>query len=198
MSQAVQKKNLELPQEVYDEFQTLTEYRLGARGAYMRLLRERGWTLQSIADAVGDITRERARQCIESIPASDAAKMVSRLKESDRRLTFPIPDVPLLPEKVRTPKVIVDPAPKTLERLKELQPLAGKVRYSHALYRKEAEEYVALLWKAHTVEGVTVYRLAQLLGVNPSGIQSRFVRYGYKTTKGASKSFTPIKYRKAR
>ena len=76
--------------------------------------------------------------------------------------------------------------------------MASKVRYGHSSYRDEAEEYVSLLWHAHTVEGASVYRLAQLLGVNPSGIQSRFVRYGYKTTEGASKSFTPIKYRKAR
>jgi hypothetical protein len=170
------KKNLELPQEVYDEFQVLTEYELDARDAYMRLLRERGWTLQSIADAVGDISRERVRQCIETISIFDAMTLASSLRKKDKRLTFLLPEVPLLPEKVRSEKVLVDPTPETLARLKELQPLATQVRYSHKTYRDEAEEYVALLWKAHTVEGASVYRLAQLLGVNPSGIQSRFVR----------------------
>jgi hypothetical protein len=198
LSKVAMKKNLELSQEVYDEFQVLTEYELDARDAYMRLLRERGWTLQSIADAVGDISRERVRQCIEAISIFDAMTLASDLKKKDKRLTFFLPEVPLLPEKVRSERVIVDPTPETLARLKELQPLANQVRYSHKAYRDEAEEYVALLWRAHTVEGASVYRIAQLLGVNPSGIQSRFVRYGYKTTEGSSASFTPIKYRKAR
>jgi len=192
------KKNLELPEEVADEFQVLTEYDLEVRDSYMRLLRDKGWTLQSIADAVGDISRERVRQCVESVDSKDAMATVKRMGGADERLTFSIPDVPLLPERVPSPRVVVDPSPETLARLKELQPLANQVRYAHKAYRKEAEEYVALLWKAHTVEGVSVYRLGQLLGVLSTGIHSRFVRYGYKTTKGKSKSFEPVKYRKAR
>lgn len=191
------KRNLELPQEVRDEFELLSEYDLDTRNAYMRLLRDRGWTLQSIADAVGGISRERVRQCIDSID-SDAAFAISiDTKNEDERVTFLLPDPPPL-EPRTSPRVIVDPSPETLARLKELKPLASKVRYGHSSYRDEAEEYVALLWHAHTVEGVSVYRLGQLLGTQSCGIQSRFVRYGYKTSNGASKSFSPIKYRKAR
>lgn len=191
------KKNLELPQEVRDEFELLSEYDLEVRNAYMHLLRDMGWTLQSIADAVGDISRERVRQCVESTNLFDALTLKNTVTFEDERVTLPVPDVPVL-EPRTSPRVVVDPSPETLARLKELKPLASKVRYGHSSYRDEAEEYVALLWHAHTVEGASVYRIGQLLGVQSCGIQSRFVRYGYKTSNGASKSFSPIKYRKAR
>lgn len=189
------KKNLTLPDQVFDMFDALVSDPIEVRDAYMRLLRDKGWTLQSIADAVGDISRERARQCVEGISSRKAANLVEKYKTSRKK--FPLPDPPLKPEKVKTERVLVLPSEKTLKRLKELKPLAAKVRYSHSQYREEAEEYVALLWHAHTVEGVTVYRLAKLLDTIPAGIESRFVRYGYKKSKGSSDNYAPIRYRKA-
>jgi hypothetical protein len=183
------RKNLTLPDEVRDAFDSMVGESMELRDAYMRLLRDRGWTLQSIADAVGDISRERARQCVESITSRRAVRLVS-----DR---YPLPDPPEKPEKIKVERVTVLPSEKTLKRLKELKPLASKVRYSHKQYREEAEEYVALLWHAHMVEGVSVYRLAKLLDTIPAGIESRFVRYGYKKTKGTSDNYAPVKYRKA-
>lgn len=183
------RRNLKLPEEVSLTFDMMVGTGgSDIRNAYMRVLRDRGWTLQAIADAVGDISRERARQCVESVSSEDAEVILYGM-------TIPIPDLPDKPER---PKPAPRPMPSeaTLMRLRELKPLAAQVRYTHKQYREEAEEYVALLWHAHTVEGVSVYRLGKLLDVLPCGIESRFVRYGYKETKGSSVSYNAIKYRK--
>jgi hypothetical protein len=183
------RRNLTLPESVGLTFDMMVgSGGSNLRNAYMRVLRDRGWTLQSIAEAVGDISRERARQCVESVSSEDA-------EEALYGMSIPIPDLPDKPERPKpTPRPL--PSDVTLTRLRELQPLAAQVRYAHGQYRDEAEEYVALLWYAHTVEGVSVYRLGKLLGTLPCGIESRFVRYGYKETNGTSASFTPVKYRK--
>ena len=185
------RKNVALPEEVVHAFESM----VGAgttrvRNAYMRVLRDRGWTLQSIADAVGDVSRERVRQCVESVSSADAVLILAGHFDDT-----PIPELPDKPVKV--PREIIMPSDATLQRLKELKPLAAQVRYTHTQYREEAEEYVALLWHAHTVEGVSVYRLGKILDVLPCGIESRFVRYGYKETKGSSTAYNRIKYRKA-
>lgn len=185
------RRGIELPEEVSDQFMMTDD--MEVRDAYMRLLRDKGWTLQSIADAVGDVSRERARQCTEAIGSRKAAKIIEGSR--NRRNKFIIPDLPLAPEKPKpTPKPM--PKPETLEKLRELQPLAFEVRYNHTKYRKEAEQYTKLLWKAHTVEGVSIYRLAKLLDVTHGALQSRLVRYGYKETKGKSTAYSPVKYRK--
>jgi hypothetical protein len=67
------------------------------------------------------------------------------------------------------------------------------VRSNGKKYREEAEEYTKLLNHAHTVEGVTLYRLAKRLGVTHGALRFRLVRYGYKKPVTAtSKVYTPI------
>jgi hypothetical protein len=89
--------------------------------------------------------------------------------------------------------VYIEPSPETLKRLLELQPYAQQVRSSGKKYRAEAEEYTSLLNHAHTVEGVTLYRLAKRLGVTHGALRFRLVRYGYKKTVTAtSKVYNPI------
>ena len=181
------RRNLKLPEQVSMTFDMM----IGSsreRNAYMRVLRDKGWTLQAIAEAVGDISRERARQCVESVSSEDAEEILYGRE-------IPVPDLPDKPERPK-PEPRPLPSDATLARLKELQPLAAQVRYAHGQYRDEAEEYTALLWHAHTVEGVSVYRLGKLLDILPCGIESRFVRYGYKPTNGSSTAYNPIKYRK--
>lgn len=189
------KQNLTLPENVSDTFDAILDKPVEVRDAYMRLLRDAGWTLQSIADAEGTLTRERVRQCVAEMSRRRASSIVN--KYATTRLKFSIPEPPDKPEKPKSERVIVMPKPDTLKKLRELKPKAAQVRYSHKQYRKEAEEYVSLLWKAHTEEGVSVYRLAKLLDTIPAGIQTRFVRYGYKETKGTSNNYDPIKYRKS-
>jgi hypothetical protein len=113
------------------------------------------------------------------------------MKDNGFPILVEIPDPPVKPE--RPKPVYVEPTEKTLARLLELQPYAQQVRSNGKKYREEAEEYTALLNHAHTVEGVTLYRLAKRLGVTHGALRFRLVRYGYKTPVTAtSKVYTPI------
>jgi len=174
-----------LPQEVYDTFTALSARTDGnehERNAYMKALRERGWTLDSIATATS-LTRERIRQITNAVPMSEALRVAVK--------GYSIPEPPLIPEKEK--KQYVEPTEETLRRLLELQPYAQQVRSYGKQFRKEAEEYAYLLNYAHTVEGVTLYRLAKRLGVTHGALRFRLVRYGYKQPVSAkSRAYTPI------
>ena len=151
---------------------------------YATALRKEGWTLQSVADLFG-VSREMVRQMVAR---SDEALAVSVVGKYDLV-------VPSLPEKANTksPRVFVEPAPETLARLLELQPKAQAVRSFSKAYRSEAEEYTALLNHAHTVEGVTLYRLAKRLGITHGAIRFRLARYGYKPpVNGSSRVYQAV------
>jgi transcriptional regulator with XRE-family HTH domain len=169
------KKNQKLPKVIYDIFaeSVSTDF----RDQLIRELRDKGWTLEAISGASG-LTRERVRQIAKtSIPGFH-----TRLE---------LPEPPLKPEKPKP--VYVEPSAATLERLLELQPYAQQVRSNGKKYREEAEEYTRLLNHAHTVEGVTLYRLAKRLGVTHGALRFRLARYGYKKPVTAtSKVYTPI------
>jgi transcriptional regulator with XRE-family HTH domain len=157
------------------------------RAAYIYVLRMKGWKLQAIADALG-LTRERIRQ-IETKASPALALHVLADPGS-----FPVPELETMEIEVLAPPVYIEPSPEALARLLELKPLAQKVRYDHTQYRKEAEEYSALVWHVHSVEGVTLYRLAKRLGVTHGALRFRLARYGYKLPKTAKSScYTPIK-----
>lgn len=176
-----------LPQEVHDTFTALSARTGGnehERNSYMKALRERGWTLDSIAVAAG-LTRERIRQITDVVPMSEALRIAVA--------GYSIPEPPLLPEKENKKKEYVEPSEETLRRLLELQPYAQQVRSYGKQFRKEAEEYAYWLNYAHTVEGVTLYRLALRLGVTHGALRFRLVRYGYKKPLTAtSRAYTPI------
>lgn len=156
------------------------------RNSYIAALRYAGWTLQSIGDATG-VSRERIRQ----IESTTSMELVEQIKMFPNE--FPIPALPT--ETVIEYKYeAYEPNPETLARLLELQPLAQQVRSHSPRYRAEAEEYAALLWKAHNEESVTLYHLAKLLGVTHGALRFRLVRYGYmKPAKGGnSRAYQPI------
>lgn len=179
------KINHKLPQEVYDAFAKIGSDTL-MRNAYIRVLRDNHWSLQAIADAVGGMTRERIRQIVNGIyDNSDSATTLSS------SMSFPVPTPPLKP--VKEPKVYAEPSEQTLSRLIELQPYAQQVRSHSPKYRKEAEEYTALINHAHRVEGVSLYRLAKRLGVTHGSLRFRMARYGYLTNhKSKSTCYKPI------
>jgi plasmid maintenance system antidote protein VapI len=153
------KINLTLPSEVHEKFTTLG---INERNDYITALRRAGWTLQSISEATG-VTRERVRQIVAT--------------NTPTILFDEVPLPPVIPEKMKP--VYVEPSEKMLTRLRELRPLAAQVRGTSPAFRAEGEEYSRLLNEAHTVEGVTIYRLAKRLGVTPASIRFRLARYGY-------------------
>jgi len=172
------KQGQALPQEVVDLFSTINDNKV--RDSYVTALSKEGWTNKSIAKALGK-TPETVRRILLS-PSTDPLPPY-----------FLVPSVPRHAEK--TPITYTMPTPEILERLKELQPLAQKVRSNSPRFRAEAEEYTYLLNKAHNEQGVTLYRLGKLLGVTTSALAFRLVRYGYRTTEnGKTKAYQPIKH----
>jgi DNA-binding transcriptional MerR regulator len=170
------KRLAKLPPDVRQSFLKIRD--VEQRNAYIKALRSKGWTLSSISDATG-MTRERVRQI------NTQSEMPTPLDSS-----YPLPELPNKPEKAK--REFVEPSEQTLARLKELKPLAQQVRSSALRYREEAEEYTALLWEAHSKQGVSIYRLAKRLGVTNSAIRFRLIRYGYLKVDGSSKVYTPI------
>jgi transcriptional regulator with XRE-family HTH domain len=159
---------------------------LPTRAAYVKALRMKGWTLQAIAGALG-VTRERIRQ----IEAKASPSLLVHVLSNPG--SFPVPE--LETKEVEVPDTTpVVPSEVTLKRLLELKPFAQQVRWDQAEHRAAGEEYTALLWHAHSVEGVTIYRLAKCIGVTHGAIRFRLARYGYiQPITAKSKAYTPIK-----
>jgi hypothetical protein len=156
---------------------------------FVRVLRDSGWTLGSIAEPLG-VTREWVRQMVNSVddPAHSFAVANSR------GFLPPVPPQPVEPEE-RKESVRIDPDPVTLARMLELQPLAKQVRSNSPKYRAEGEEYTALLAREHIERGVPLLRLANALGVTHSALRFRLVRYGYKEASSTHRVYTPISER---
>ncbi len=174
------KKNQRLPDDIKMQFEVISDNI--RRDKLIKTLVDANWTYEAISNASG-LTRERIRQIANAV-----AKLAD---EFDFDLGIQIPEPPVKPIK-EGPKYI-EPSPETLKRLLELQPYAQQVRANGSKYRKEAEEYTALLNHAHEVEGVTLYRLAKRLGVTHGALRFRLVRYGYKQPITAkSKVYAPI------
>jgi hypothetical protein len=175
------KKNQQLPREIQREFEKMSGDN-STRDKLIKVLVDANWTYEAISNASG-LTRERIRQI------ANANQKLADEFEFD--LNIEIPEPPLKPKRERP--TYVEPSPETLKRLLELQPYAQQVRANGQKFRKEAEEYTALLNHAHTVEGVTLYRLAKRLGVTHGALRFRLVRYGYKKAVTAkSKVYNPV------
>ena len=180
MTSLYTKTNHTLPEEVVEAFKSLSG-NAPARNAYVRALRNQGWSLQSIGD-VFSVSRERIRQiCTESDVTSDSTLTAG----------LPLPLPPLKP--VKEKKVYAEPSAESLQRLMELQPFAQQVRSHSPRYRKEAEEYCALIYKVYKEENVSLFRLARYLGVTHGALRFRLARYGYiSNSKSSSTCYRPI------
>jgi len=184
-TQVNQRQGLTLPPEAVVALHLFPKNQLHLRDAYIYVLRMKGWTLESVGQAL-DLTRERIRQLESKAKPLDAIAILSSPG------TYPVPEVPtrIVEEEI---VVYTEPSPETLARLLELQPIAEKVRWNRPLGREAAEEYTRLLNYAHTVEGVPLYRLAKRLGVTHGALRFRLVRYGYLETSGTSKCYTKVR-----
>lgn len=175
------KKNQRLPESIRKAFNKTSDN--AERDYLIKQLVDANWTYEAISNASG-LTRERIRQI-----ANNASEALAEEFSFDLGIEIPEP-----PQKEDKPKrEYVEPSPETLARLLELQPYAQQVRANGKKYREEAEEYTRLLNHAHTVEGVTLYRLAKRLGITNGAIRFRLVRYGYLKPKTAtSKVYNPV------
>jgi len=172
-------RNASLPTEVG---QLLRELGRPDRDAYLQSLRAGGWTMRALSEASA-LTRERVRQLLE-LPLEPAHR--------EAVADLPVPELPAAALPARSLKA--DVSPETLARLLELQPVAQGVRSHAKRGRLEAEEYTELLAHAVRVEGVSVYRLAQRLGVTHNAVRFRLMRYGYLALPegGAHRVYQPL------
>lgn len=172
---------LELPPETALALKTTTDR--DTLFAHYVALREGGWTLDSMATVVG-ISPERVRQL--ALKAGPKEQALAKSKAAG----LVVPELPIFPEREKVQRP--EPLGENLERMLELQPLAQQVRANSPRYRAEAEEYTGLIDLEHNHRGVSLYRLAQLLGVTHGALRFRLVRYGYKTTTSDSKVYKTI------
>jgi hypothetical protein len=179
-----QKQDLTLPAEVVVALHLFPKDQLHLRDAYIYVLRMKGWTLESVGQAL-DLTRERIRQLESRSKPIDAITILSNPG------TFPIPEVPKR-SIYKEVSFFAEPSEKDLARLKQLKPLAELVRSNSPNYRVEAEEYAGLLNKVVNIDNVPTSHLSKLLGVTHGAITFRLVRYGYASTKGQSRTYQRI------
>jgi len=141
-----------------------------------------GWTQTAIGDAIS-MSRERVRQIHNRVESSVSSRPHLSHAHLPQPPTWPIKSV----------KTFVVPSSDTLDRLLALMPKAQQVRGKSKRYRREAEEFTALLNYAHKIEGVSLYRLAKTLGVTHAAIRFRLCRYGYlKPGLGKSGVYSPV------
>jgi transcriptional regulator with XRE-family HTH domain len=178
------RSGLTLPPVVVVALHLFQKDQLHQRDAYIYALRMKGWTLESVGQAL-DLSRERIRQLESKAKPLDVIAILSNPG------SYPVPEVPtrIVEEEV---VVYAEPSPETLARLLELKPIAEKVRSFSPTGREAAEEYTRLLNYARTVEGVPLYRLAKRLGVTHGALHFRLVRYGYLPTSGKSRAYQKI------
>ena len=174
----VQKANQKLPQETKELLLSLS---MAERRAYAKRLVEQGWTSKAVAHVLS-VTRQAVNLYLAKVNAEAEAKV----KE------LPIPE---LPSKAIYKSELVEAPAEALEKLKELHKVAKLVRGRSQKHRTEADDFTRLAWE-QVSSGVTIYSLAKSLGVTPSSLQFRFVRYGYKTTNGKSGAYAKIQYDK--
>lgn len=126
-----------------------------------------GWTLTALAAPLG-WTREWVRQRVAR--AEPAAGL---------------PDIPPPPRKVTAmpkPRRRLELKPELIDELREMQAVARTVNGAMASdhpARRVSEQLAAQL-AAYVEQGVTVYYLAQMLGVTHNAIFFRLHRHGYR------------------
>jgi hypothetical protein len=107
---------------------------------------------------------------------------------------FPLPSPPEAEVTTKVKAVPNEPSAESVAELLRLYPEAKLVRANSSKHRVEAEAFTKLLNHVHAPvaeggEGVSLYRLSEVLGVTHGGLRSRLGRYGYKP----SAAYKPIK-----
>lgn len=128
-----------------------------------------GWPLRALGDAVG-VSHEWVRLLVRR--ANGAAR--------------DLPDVPLPPREspppLKAPQRQLRVNPDLADRLREMQRVVRSVNGStpaDAPERRVSVEYAAQL-HALTLQGVSIYHLAKVIGVAQNAIRSRLARHGYR------------------
>jgi hypothetical protein len=156
------RRTISLPDFVVKDFEALTEWdHVHALKVYLTCLMRAGWTGKSISRSLG---RNRNWGYHNYLKDLDIDKSIREY----RLITGLGLTVPPVPKKIKPVKVNnrlrKKAKPETLERLVTLREKAKNYR-GWKRNEEEAQEYVALIWKTVTEEGVSTYSLAKDLDV---------------------------------
>lgn len=188
--QKLRKTQLVLPEDTAELLQVLSEKDPETRNQLIVELKVAGWTFESMGQAL-DISRERVRQLYQRTVARATDPDTGKYTPTNTGYKIPTPPVAAK----REPKLPAEPSEQILARMLELQPFAEKVRSDSPHYREEAEEYTRLINHANAVEGVSLARLARLLGRTHAALRFRLVRYGYKEPTENARLTNPRPYK---
>lgn len=192
----VSAHNMRLPDFVIRDIEALEEWdHQHALKVYATCLRNAGWSGRSITKAFRRNVNWAYQHHLND-------RDVERSLRDYRLITGLGLTVPAVPPKnmgvkIDRRKLRKRASPEMLQRLRELQDQAQRYRGVNQ-NREAAQEYTRLLWQAITVEGITAYSLAKDLDITHAAIQSRLVRYGYRTTRGTSGAYRPLSGRSPR
>ena len=186
-----------LPPEVVDDIEHIRDDWQARHllRVYLGALIRAGWRQSSIARLMG-VSRQRI---VDFAIVDDYVEQSIEEYRLITGMTLPIPDAPIIvdmPPRPRGRRLRL-PTPETTERLREVYADARRYRGSEK-NRDAAHLFVNLVWYAHISEGASLYGIAKALGINVAALQSRLVRYGYKTSTGQSKNVQPLRGRPPR
>jgi len=159
----IKTKNQALPEETVIALKASRSDKQSFR-ANIQALAQVGWTGACIGESLG-LTRERIRQ-------------ITKDPEVMGDVTIEVPEAPRVEHKEYSRRVVTMPDPEVLRGLLALKPIAQRARSSNSLGRAESAEYTRLL-ASELSRGVSVYQLANALGVTNNAIRFRLMRYGY-------------------
>lgn len=151
----------------------------GELNAYINALRETGWTLAVVGQAMA-ITREAVR--------------IRQARATWTNYGPGVPPLPVKPEPEPKARIVRPAIPEdVLADMRELMKTARSV--NGATPADDPRRLAGELFLAKVMEqmdaGVTVYTIAKQLEVTHAAIYSRLIRHGHRETTGSSSAFTP-------
>jgi len=176
VSDRVQKEQT-LPAEFASTLKAMRESKDQRLGAVLSIAKMNGWTYQSMASALG-VTRQAVHQAVAHAKLDCSGE---------------VPDVPLPPRK---PQPEPKPPRRRLlindelaEQLRDMQRIAAKVNGATPADAPERKVSVDLSAQLHalTQQGVSVYHIAEVLGVAHNAVRARLARHGYRKPQPSQK-----------
>jgi hypothetical protein len=166
MSEMV-KANQRVPEEFADILRHLYASNPDRLDSLLLAANMNGWTLSALAVPLG-LGRERVRQ---------------RVAKAEPAVNLPeVPPVPRRDNQMPNPKRRLELKQELIDELLEMQAVARTVNgamHPENPARRVSEQFSAQI-AAYVDQGVTVYYLAQVLGVHHNAIFTRLARHGYR------------------
>lgn len=189
-------QKMTLPPEVVDDIERIRDDWQSRHllRVYMTCLIGAGWRQSCFADFLG-LSYQRIQQL--RIDEDYVEQSLTEYR-AITGMTLPIPDAPIVSQSAGIRgRPRRSARPETMQRIRDLYEQARRYR-GGANNRDEAHLFTALVWYAHVSEGASLKAIAEDLDVERTALQSRLIRYGYKTSTGRSTAYRPLRGREPR